>query len=729
MRRDVRRVALALVAGGAMAGAARLLLRPTVQLKVGGLMRPGQEPSIPLGKPPTSPWTWLEIGPDDRVHFYSPKPELGQGAQTGLAQLLAEELQIDLDCLVVHQPDTARGFDPKLLAALGGTSVNSLSRPLREAGARLREALRAEAAARLGCEPGEIVAEHGRCFVRDDPHRSLSYGEIVAGKRGAWTMPVDPPALKEPDRYRLVGHSAPRLDLPDKVTGRAVFGFDVRLPGMIYGAVARPPHEGARLRRVGSVAAAERQPGVVKVVAGRGFAGVVAERRSQAYAALAHLDLEWVGGTTAGQAEIEARVVAPERGGAVVERAGDAAGHLGQGRQLRAGYRSAMFAALPFEPPVAVADVRPDGVTIHVPGQEPAMVRAAVARALGRRKRNVRVIAPYAGGSFGRKHGHLREAAPEAARLSAAVGRPVHVGWSMAEELAHGPVRPPSHHLLFGSLDPTGRARALEHRFASAQNLQAYPPLSLLPKLTGVDAIGLLGAYLTYGAVPHRRTLFRHAPIPVLTSTYRAPGLHPNAFAVESFVDELAHLAGADPLSFRLAHLGSDDVGRRLRLVLEAVSGRAGWWEPAPPGHARGVACCAYGDLVAAEVAEVSVEGGSIRVHRMTCAVDMGFAVNPDAARAQVEGGIAMGLSWALHEEIRIEGGTRSETGLDDYPILTLDEMPMVDTVLLDDGPRLSGPSEVPIGPVAAAVANAVFALTGQRLRKLPLRPPEWAEG
>ena len=702
-----------------MALAARALLRPAVQLKVGDFVRPGQV-NVPLGKPPVSPWAWLEIGADERVHFWSPKAELGQGAQTGLVQLLAEELEVDLDRVVVHQPDTAVGFDPRLLLTVGGTSVNGLSRPLREAGATLREALRAEAAARLGCVPEEIVAEHGRCAVRDDPDRSLTYGEIVAGKEGAWKLPAAPPTLKEPEEYRLVGRSVPRLDLPEKVTGRAVFGFDVRLPGMLYGAVARPPREGARLGRVGCVAEAEAQPGVVKVVVGRGFVGVVAERRRQAYTALDFLDLEWTGGTTVGQAEIRARVTAPERGGAIVDRAGDAPRHLGQGRPVRAEYRSTMFAALPFEPPVAVADVRPDGVTVHAPSQNPPMVRRAVARALGRRERDVRVVSPYAGGSFARKQ--IGESAPEAARLSKAVGRPVHVGRSMTEDLRHGHVRPPSHHVMRGSLDEGGRALALEHRLALAESFPTFPPFSLAPKLTGVDVGAMFGVHVPYGGIPNRRSVFRHAPIPVLTSTSRAPGLHPNVFAVESFVDELARQAGADPLAFRLAHLGADDLGRRLRLVLEAAAARAGWGTQAPAGRARGLACCAYGDVAAAEVAEVSVEEGRIRVHRVTCALDIGPAVNPDAARAQVEGGIAMGLSWALHEEIRVEHGARVGTGLDDYPTLALKEMPAVDAVLLDDGPRLTGPSEIPIGPVAAAVANAVFALTGERPRELPLR-------
>jgi len=720
--RPAYRVGLLVGVGTAAATVAWFLVRPAVQLKVGDLMRPAEDPSVPVGKPPDSPWTWLEIGTDEHVHFRSPKAELGQGTHTGLVQLLAEELEVDPDRVVVHHPDTAFGFDQKLLLTAASTSVNGLSRPLREAGATLREALRAEAARRLGCEPGKVVAEHGRCAVRDDPERSLMYGEIVAGKEGAWRLPAVPPALKEPDEYRLVGRSVPRLDLPEKVTGRAVFGFDVRLPGMLYGAVARPPREGARLRRVGGVAEARARPGVVEVVVDGGFAGVVAERRRQAYAALDSLRLEWTGGTTVGQAEIRDLVTAPEQGGAVVDRAGDAPRHLGRGRPVRAEYRSTMFAALPFEPSVAIADVRPDGVTVHAPSQNPPMVQRAVARALGYSRQEVRVISPYAGGSFARKQ--TSETAPEAAHLSAAVGRPVHVGRSLAEDLRHGHVRPPSHHVMRGSLDTDGRALAIEHRLALAECFTNFPPFHLAPKLTGVDAGAMFGAHTPYGGIRHRRSVFRHAPIPIPTSTSRAPSLHPNVFATESFLDELACHAGEDPLAFRLAHLGEDGMDRRLRLVLEAAAGRAGWGTPVPAGRARGIACCSYGDVAAAEVAEVSVENGSIRVHRVTCALDMGPAVNPDAARSQVEGGISMGLSWALHEEVRLEGGKRLGTGLDDYPTLTLSQMPAVDTVLLDDGPRLIGPSEISSGPIAAAVANAVFALTGQRLRELPLRLP-----
>jgi isoquinoline 1-oxidoreductase beta subunit len=266
---------LVLVGGAALvAFGARRLVWPFVRLRVGKTTFPGGAPPL-QGKVPGSPFAWCEIGGDGRVHFYPPRAELGQGSHTLLAQLLAEELEVDPGAVVVHQPDTSRGFDARAMTVVGSSSVYALQQPLREAAATLREALRAEAARQLGCPVEEIVASGGRCRSLKDPVRVLDYGEMAAARTLPWDVPRAAPALKTPNDFVAVGRSVPRVDLPEKVTGRAVFGHDVRLPGMLYGAVARPPRHGSRLRRVEAAESVRRLLGVAAVVIEDGFAGVV----------------------------------------------------------------------------------------------------------------------------------------------------------------------------------------------------------------------------------------------------------------------------------------------------------------------------------------------------------------------------------------------------------------------------------------------------------------------
>lgn len=532
----------------------------------------------------------------------------------------------------------------------------------------------------------------------------------------------------------MVGRPVPRTDLAGKLTGRASFGYDVSLPGMLHGAVVRPPRHGAELQGVRTAATVRRRPGVVAVVVESGFAGVVAERRSQARDALRYLDPEWSGGEAASLADIEAGVSIPARGGAIIQREGNAGAYLNGDEQpgVRPGhppygaeYRSQMVAPLPAEPPVAVADVKPGGVTVHSSTQNPQLTRASVARALGRKQEQVRVVTPYVGGSFGRKHGWLGDPAAEAARLSAAVGRPVKVGWTMGEDLRYGPKRPPTRNVLRAALDEDGKIQAFEHRLISGDASGGWPDVKRLAQVTGVDLMSAFGAHVLYGRIPHRRVVFHRSPVPgVQTSGFRALGLPANLFALESFMDELAHHAGEDPISYRLRHLNEGEalVGRGLRRVLEAAAERAGWGTPAPRGGARGVACYVYGQTAVAQIAEVGIERAGLRVYKVTCAVDTGRLVNPDVATAQVEGATIMGLTWALYEEALVEDGAVVNADPRSYRMMTGREAPVVDTVFVEGDRWASGLNEAPSGPIGAAVANALVALTGQRVRTLPLR-------
>jgi isoquinoline 1-oxidoreductase beta subunit len=668
----------------------------------------------PPGTVDAEPTVWFEVRPDDRVALYVPKVEMGQGIHTALGQIAAEELEVRWDQLLVVQADTDRGLRDQIGTA-ASASVSSLFTPLREAAATLRDMLRARAAERFGVEAGEVIVMEGAAFRRNDAAQRLTFGELAVGE-GVWEVPRGKPALKPVREFRFVGRAMPRVDFVEKLTGRAVYGFDVRLPGMLYGAVARPPRFGSELLEAG-VGAAASLPGVVVVVAEPGFAGVAAERRSQAYAALDALELSWSEGVRFDDAEIERLTTVVDGEGVTIQREGRIGRRLAQGA-IEAEYRSALVAHAHLEPQAAVVDVRADRVEAWVSTQSPDLMRSALAERLGLKDEEVNVQATYLGGGFGRKL--VVEPALEAARLSRASGRPIHVGWSRTEDLRAGPYRPPTHNVLRAQLDG-GRMVALEHHVASGDVAFSLFP-GFLRAIIGADFGAWRGATIPYD-VPNLRARSQRVELPVPTTWWRGLGLLPNAFALESFVDEVAHAAGADPLAFRLDHLGDGVQARRLAGVLERVGEMSGWRAGAPAGRGRGVAAVDdYGTMVAA-VAEVTLAGETLRVERIWAAMDPGLVINPDGAQAQMQGSIVMALGSTLRERLSFRDGALLAGNFDSYPLLTIAETPQIETSLIVSGDEPFGVGEPPVGPVAAAVANALFALSGQRLRRLPLQP------
>jgi isoquinoline 1-oxidoreductase beta subunit len=669
------------------------------------------------GGPPSSfttdPWAWFEITAENRVRLYINKVEMGQGIHTALAQIAAEELEIDWADLEVVQSGTHTGVpDPSGTSA--SNSVASAYGPLREAAATLREMLRLRAAAALGIAGAALVAEQGSFTARDGDQRLL-YSELVA-MDGEWEEPAQPVTLKRPPEFKVIGQSQPRTDLPDKIRGRALYGYDMRLPGMLFGAAIHPPTLEARLVSVAAGDASDR-PGIVEVVIDEDFAGVVAETRQQAWAGAAALEAVWDEGHLWQQDELEALVQVPEDGGVVIQRQGDAARALEVTTTLEADYRTPLAAHAPLEPPAALADAAGERVTVWAATQAAAIVQADVADALGIDEEQVEVIPTYLGGGFGRKLNIA--AAVEAARLSRAAGRPVHVGWNRAEEMQYGFFRPPTHNRLAAQLDGD-RLVALHHQVASGDVAFASFP-AFLRTIFGSDFAAWRGTRIAYDAVENRMTTSHRLKLPVATGWWRGLGLLANTFALESFMDELAHHAGVDPLTFRLRHLADTTDGRRLAAVLEAAADRAGYGAPSSE-RGLGIACTLdYGTAVA-QVAEVSFDeaAGEIRVHRLTTAIDPGLIINPDGVVAQVQGAVNMGLSATLLEEATVQDGRIAMRNFDTYPLLTIADSPALDVVLMGSGDSPTGVGEPPIGPVAAAVANAVFGVTGMRLRQLP---------
>nr|WP_256444728.1 molybdopterin cofactor-binding domain-containing protein [Deinococcus sp. GbtcB9] len=667
---------------------------------------------------PRDPDLWFEVTPAG-VTFFVPKVEMGQGIHTALAQIAAEELEVTPEQLTVRQADTARGYAGGTMFTFGSTSVKALYRPLREAAATLRELLREAAARQLGVPAARLTAAGGSFFLAGSRQR-IPYAQVVVGKQGEWVIPEAAPVLKARRDFKRIGRAMPRTDFRDKVLGTATYGYDARLPGMLFGAVARPPRFGARLVSA-SAGAAGRQPGVVRVVidAGAGFAGVVARTRTQARAALPSLDLRWEGGTTASSADLDAQIQAGS--GSVLRRRGNVRAALSGGTVVQAEYRTPLAAHAHLEPLAALADVQAGGrIEVWASTQYPQMVIDDLRGVFGK-DREVLVHPTQLGGGFGRKAG--QHAALEAARLSAVVGKPVHVGWTREEDLQHAFYRPPTHHVLRGSVGADGRLRGVEQFTAGGDIIWGQTGIpEFVRDALGFDPGGLAGQFLPYD-LPAYRVVNRREALPVPTGYWRGLGVLPNTFALESFMDELAHATRVDPLAFRLRHLGSSGDGGRLRTVLDRAARAAGWGTPVAAGRARGVACCLDLNTASALVAEVSVDGGQVRVHRVTVAVDPGLVVNPDGARLQIQGSVMMALSSALHEELTIQDGRVVESNFDRYRLLPLRDAPEVEVLLIESGEDPQGLGEPVMGPAAAAVANAVFTLTGQRLRTLPLRP------
>ncbi|MEY4531299.1 MAG: hypothetical protein RLZZ156_2020 [Deinococcota bacterium] len=668
----------------------------------------GGAPSSPA---PSNPNLWFEIKAD-KIIFFAPKFEMGQGIQSALAQIAAEELEIDWRNLELRQPDSQHGFSPTFMFTFGSTSVKDLYKPIREMAASLREMLRSEAALQLGADVSSIEVKNGLCSLKTDSSKTLSYGAVVAAKTGEWVMPKTPPALKAKAQFVSIGKPLSRLDAKSKVMGQPVYSMDARIEGMLYGAVARAPRFGAKLETA-SAGEAETQVGVVKVVldvAGN-FAGVVAQTRTQARNALKFLELTWTGGTSISQAELDTLVTAKAGTGVVIRNRGQA--NL-QGDVISASYRTPFAAHAHLEPLAALADVKEKSIDVWVGTQAANSDESAIKKVVPG-NRSIKIYPMQMGGSFGRKGS--QSAAPEAARLSAAVGEPVHVAWTREEEMQQSFYRPPTNTLMQATLE-NGMIKAVQQVTASGDILFSIIPIPAFIKNTiGFDFGTLSGQFLPYD-IANYVVRNQRIDLPIPTGPWRGVGLMPNVFALECFMDELAVAAKTDPLEFRLKHTSNP----RMKAVLEDVRTRSNWASPTPSGVARGVAYCTAVGTFVAMVVEIRLEGKEIIVDRVTLSIDTGIVISPTNATLQARGSVVMGLSSTLLEKITIENGAVVQTNFKDYPLLTLKATPKtIEVHFMDSSEPPSGMGEPVIGPVPAAVANALFALNGQRLRELPL--------
>jgi isoquinoline 1-oxidoreductase beta subunit len=659
-------------------------------------------PALDRGSPPSfKPNAWIEIRPDGAVTIWTGRSEMGQGVKTAMPMIVAEELEADWTRVRVAQADADPAYGDQF--TVGSRSVRSGFEPLRKAGAAAREMLIGAAALTWNVPRESCRARNG--MVEHVPTgRRLGYGDLAA-RAATIPVPADPP-LKAPSEFRLLGHRMPRVDTPDKVSGTAVFGLDVWVPGMVYAAVARCPVFGGRVKTF-DPAPALAVPGVQRVVQISSGVAVVAEHTWPAFQGKKALKIEWDEGATARWSSDgiwSAFAAAAARSGEVVRAVGDVDASLKvAARTVEAVYQAPYLAHACMEPMNCTAQVRGGRCEIWAPTQSPQGVQRAAAQVSGLPVEAITVHVTYLGGGFGRRGGPV-DYATEAVELAQQIARPVQVVWTREDDIQNALYRPATYNVLRGGLDARGAPLVWSHRLVGP----AGGPFLLT---RGADE-------LIY-PVPNFRLerVIEDPGVPV--APWRGVGPSQNGWVVESFVDELAHAAGKDPYAFR-----RDLVAGRPRLlgVLDLAAQQAGWGSAPPAGRSRGIALWQFGETYLAQVAEVSVASdGKVRVHRVVCAADCGIMVNPDTVDAQLQSAIVYGLTAALYGEITIERGRVAQSNFSDYRMLKLAEMPEIAVHLVRSEAAPGGVGEAGLPPIAPAVCNAVFAATGKRIRRLPI--------
>ncbi len=658
-----------------------------------------------------APSAFLEITPDGIVTVWVSKSDMGQGVRTALPQILAEELEADWSRIRIVQADAHPRYGD--MGTGGSSSVSSLWGPLRTAGAQAREMLIAAGAARWGVPAAECRAREG-AVEHPASGRRFGFGDLVQ-RAAMLEVPADPP-LKDPSAFRLIGTDVPGLDTRDKVTGRAQYGLDVVVPAMRYAVIARCPVFGGTMRGH-DPARALAVPGVLQVLEVPSGAAVIASGTWAAMQGRKALECRWDEGPAAGLDSATLSRQLHDRaalGGALARNDGDAADAIaGAAQALEATYEAPLLAHATMEPMNCVADVRADRCELWAPTQAPDWARNEVATALGFSPEQVTVHTTLLGGGFGRRFQYAELV--EAAQVSRAAGMPVKLVFTREDDMQRDWYRPMSVHRMAGGVDRQGAVTGWLHRVVVPSIGNQLWPGSVK---NGYDPDAVDGAVDLRYAIPNLRVEYGMITNPVPIGWWRSVYASQTCFANECFLDELAAAAGRDPLAVRqelLAH------SPRHRAVLDLAAAKAGWGT-VPAGRAQGIAIHHFfSDAIVAEVAEVSIEGGKVRVHKVTCAIDCGLAVNPANVRYQVEGAVIYGLSAALYGAITVDKGRVTQSNFHDYPVVRMPEAPVVEVHIVPSAEAPKGVGEPGLPPIAPAVANAVARLTGKRVRRLPI--------
>ena len=688
---------------------------------------------------------WVRITPDDRVTLVLGKSEMGQGVWTALPMILAEELSVDWKQVHVEQAPT----NPKIydLGTGGSGSVAGSWLPLRQAGAAAREMLIAAAAKRWEVGTDTCKAKNG-FVVHGHPERSFRFGELVVDASKLPVPNLNKVPLKNADDFTIIGRDTHRLDTAAKSSGKAQFGIDSRVPGMLYAVIARcPVFEG----KVASFDAtkAKAVPGVRDVfeikTSGRGASttGGVAVLADNSWAAIQGrkvLEVTWEEGAAAKESSEELRnqfLANAGKPGGVLRNEGDANAVLEAASQkVEAIYELPFAAHVCMEPMNATVHIRPDSAEAWVPSQGPQWAQAVIAEAAKLPPEKVTVHTTLMGGGFGRRY--QADFVMEAAQVAKISGKPVMVLWTREDDMQHDFYRPASYHRLEGALDGEGKLAAWKH-------FQTSTSIAAKWSQKGADDPGLgefgTGATIPY-ATPNVRIEYTLAHSSAPRAWWRSVEHSSSGFVVESFVDELAHAAGQDPLEFRLKLIGDSrkipqfGEGRednhpldtsRLKGVLRLAAEKAGWDKPLPKGQGRGIAGFYSFLSYVAAVAEVSASSTAFKVNRIVCAVDCGRAVNPNGVRAQVESAAIYALTATVKDSITVDRGRVVEANFNDYAMIRMNEAPPIEVYLVPSAEAPTGIGEPTVPVIAPAICNAIFSATGKRLRRLPIHNEDLA--
>lgn len=683
-----------------------------------------------------NPNVWLHITSDNKVTIYIGNSEMGQGVLTAQSMIIADELEADWKQVQIRQGEAKDAFKSSLLGAqitVGSGSMRGFYEPLRKAGAAGKAMLVKAAAETWKVPESECKAVLGT-VKHEKSKRSLTYGQLCE-KAAKLQVPQDPP-LKKESEFRYMGKPMPRVDVPEKVRGKAVYGLDVNdgnvkgLKGMHYAVIARPPAYGAKPVSFDQTAA-EKVKGVVKVMPIPMGIAVCATSTEAALKGKDALKVQWDKGALPDMdnAYIEKLMMADlDKQGAKVHEVGDAKKAISEAaKKVEATYYVPCVAHATMEPMNCTAWVQNDRCDVWVPNQNQTACQGMAAGITKLPPDKIHIHTTFLGCGLGRRA--FTDFVPEAVMISKALEKPVKVMWTREDDIKHDKFRAPMTHRIQGGLDAQGRLIGWSHKTSAISIMKPVNPKAIKD---GVDYYCLWGLWdvpdsphwndrIQY-EIPNLYIEFLMADLPIPCWPWRAVQNGPNAFAIECFMDELAHAAGKDPLEFRLQSLKNN---KRATRVLETVAEKAGWGKPIPKGQGRGIAQHACFGTWVAEVVDLSVDEktGKIKVHKVVAAVDCGPVINPGPLVEQIEGGVIIALSTALKEEVKFAKGGVATSNFDDYHIIRMSEVPEIEVHMVKSTDKIGGIGELGVPPLAPALANAFFNATGVRIRRIPLTP------
>jgi isoquinoline 1-oxidoreductase beta subunit len=657
---------------------------------------------------PPKPGAFIHIGPDDAVTFVIVKGEMGQGTVTSLSMILADELDCDWTKVKTEFASVDPASYGPMQGVYGSTSIRTMWAPMRQAGATARAMLLQAAAKQWNIEdPAKLRTENGWVIGPSSGMRA-SYGSL-ADQAMQLPAPANVP-LKNPKNFKLIGTSAKRLDTRDKVCGETKFGIDAEVPGMLYAVSVRCPVFGGKVAGF-DARKAKATPGVKDVIQIPSGVAVLADNTWSAMQGRRALSIQWEEGANANlnSDTIRARMAAlADQPGAVGKTVGDAPGTIAAAaKKLDAVYEAPFLAHACMEPMNCTASVKADSCEIWASTQMPTGAQQIAAKITGLDPHKVRVHTMFMGGGFGRRGGV--DFVGEAVEISKAAGVPVKLTWMREDDIQNGPFRPAAYVKFGGALDAEGWPSALTARVVCP---------SFFGRGDGVDDIAVEGVDDLEYKFPNFHVEYQKAGGEVPTSFWRSVGYSQNTFFSECFLDEMAAAGGKDPLEVRRRLLTESP---RALHVLNLAAEKAGWGKAAP-GRFQGLALVNNLESFTAEVAEIEIQNGKLRVLRVVCAVDCGRTVNPAIVKQQIESGIVYGLTAALKGRITIEKGRAQESNFDKYDMLRINEMPKIEVHIVNSEHDPGGIGEAAVPPIAPAVANAIFAATGKRIRSLPIR-------